>query len=131
MNRTEQNRTETLFDKNTYELHRFQLPQIVRQRKYIEKERESQCIRIQVTFIFYRMISFENRLNTSYTFTFTVPVLKCLKLQTCSSFGGFSNRRHFRQPIDVLISHQIVRWKHRAIDILSFEFNVGPGNGAI
>ena len=33
----EQNRTETLFDKNTYELHRFQLPHIVRQRKYIQK----------------------------------------------------------------------------------------------
>ena len=38
-NRTEQNRTETLFDKNTYELHRFQLPQIVRQRKYIQKHK--------------------------------------------------------------------------------------------
>ena len=37
--RTEQNRTETLFDKNTYELHRFQLPQIVRQRKYIQKHK--------------------------------------------------------------------------------------------
>ena len=35
----EQNRTETLFDKNTYELHRFQLPHIVKQRKYIQKHK--------------------------------------------------------------------------------------------
>ena len=35
----EKNRTETLFDKNTYELHWFQLPHIVRQRTYIQKHK--------------------------------------------------------------------------------------------
>ena len=48
-----------------------------------------------------------------------------------SPVGGFRNRRHYRRTNDVLLRQLIVRWKHRAIDLLFFEkttcFNIGNG----
>ena len=53
------------------------------------------------------------------------------KITNMPTFGGFRNRRHFRQPNGVLLTQLIVRWKHHAIDLIIFEktacFNIGSG----